>query len=43
MPTEDLARFFKSSGDLEFLRYLEMIFDNPSSLALAMATESCSV
>ena len=36
MPTEDLARFFKSSGDLE---YLEMIFNNPSSsLALAMAT-----
>ena len=23
--------FFKASGDLEFLRYLEMIFDNPSS------------
>ena len=37
-PTEDLARFFKLSGDLEFLRYLEMIFDNLSSLALAMAT-----
>ena len=38
MPTEDLVRFFKSSGDLKFLRYLEMIFDNPPSLALAMAT-----
>ena len=38
MPTEDLARFFKSSGNLDFLQYLEMIFDNPSSLALVMAT-----
>ena len=38
MATENLARFFKLSGGLEFLRYLEMIFDNHLALALAIAT-----